>query len=159
VFSPTAPGASTGTVTITANVAVGGSPVSLGGTGVAPIVSASLTPTTWTTSQTRNCPGFACTLGDPRQAFTLTNTGNVTLTGITQGALGGGAANVANYAIAALGTTCGTAGNTTLAPNATCTVTVQFRPLTSQATGLKAATVSIGSAAGTQTSTLNGTAK
>ena len=169
VFTPTTAGSDTGTATITANVAVTGSPVSLNGTGVAAVKSATLTPATWTVSQTRNCPGtgfgvLACA-GDPSQAFTLTNTGNVTLTGIAQGVLGGTSANDANYSIVNLLSTCGPAGggqvaaNTTLAPGATCVVRVQFKPLTAQAAGSKPATISVTDAAGTQTSTLTGTAR
>ena len=149
----TTPGGTSGTVSFTVNAAV---------------VSASLTPATWAVSQTRNCPGtglgvIACGL-DPSQAFTLTNTGNVTLTGITQGVLGGTAANQADYTILRAFSTCGPTGNgqlvanTTLAPGASCIVRVQFKPLTAQATGLKPATVSVTDAAGTQTSALNGTA-
>jgi Bacterial Ig domain len=166
-FSPTAAGASTGTATITGNVAVTGSPVALSGTGVAAVVSASLTPATWSPAHTRNCPGtglgaLACAL-DPAQAFTLTNTGNVTLTGIAQGALGG--VNASEYAIARMLSNCGPAGggqfggDVTLAPGATCTVTVQFKPLTAQPTGIKNATISVTDLAGTQTSTLSGTAQ
>jgi len=47
---------------------------------------------------------------------------------------------------------------TTLAPGASCVVTVQFKPLTAQTTGVKNATVSVSDGAGTQTSTLTGTA-
>ena len=170
VFTPTTQTASTGTLTITANVAVAGSPVSLSGTGVADVIAATLTPTTWTVSHARNCPGtgllgiLACTL-DPAQEFTLTNTGNVPLTGITHGLLGGTAANDANYALVALLSTCGPAGvgqpvgDITLNPGATCTIAVAFRPLTAQAAGLKPATISVTDAGGTQTSTLNGTAQ
>jgi parallel beta-helix repeat protein len=169
VFTPTATGSATGTLTIAASVAVNGSPVALSGTGVAPVVAATLTPATWTVSQTRNCPGtglgvIACSL-DPAQAFTLTNTGNVTLTGIAQGVLGGTAANDANYTVVRLLSTCGPAGggqlagDITLAPGATCNIEVQFKPLTSQAAGLKSATISVTDAAGTQTSNLNGTAQ
>ncbi len=166
VFHPTAIGAANGTATITASVAVTGSPVTLTGTGAA--ASATLTPTAHNYgSQTRNCPGTgilgiaACT-GDPVQTYTLSNTGNVTLTGITQGVLGG--TNAADFFVNRLLSTCGPAGNgqllgrTTLAPGATCVVTVQFRPLTSEATGTKNATISVTDAAGTQTSTLTGTA-
>ncbi len=138
----------------------------LAGAIVPPVMSASLTPTSWTIAQTRNCPGttlaqvIACAL-DPAQAFTLTNTGNVPLTGVGTGVLGGTSTNVANYAIVpgALFSTCGNSTHTTLAPGATCTVTVQFKPRTAQSTGLKPATISVTDSAGTQTSALNGTAQ
>ena len=162
VFSPITAGSQPGTATIAASVVVTGSPVSLTGTGVAPVKTATLTPGSWTVSQTRNCPGtglgvLACAL-DPSQAFTLTNTGNVPLTGITQGTIGGTALNDANYARVALLSTCGST-TTTLAPGATCNIQVQFKPLTAQVTGLKSATISVTDSAGTQTSTLNGTAR
>jgi hypothetical protein len=157
-FSPTATGAANGTVTITGSFPVTNSPVGLTGTGVAQVVSAALTPATWTTSATRGCGLLTC----PSQTFTLTNTGNVTLTGITQGTLGG--TNASEFTINRLLSTCGPAGGgqllgqTTLAPGAACVVTVRFTPLTTQTTGVKNATVSVTDAAGTQTSTLTGTA-
>jgi hypothetical protein len=130
-------------------------------TVLVPSITATLTPTTHNYgTRTRNCPGtgvlgiLACSL-DPSFAFTLTNTGNVTLTGITQGSLGG--ANTADYAIVPALSTCGNTF-TSLAPGATCVVRVQFKPLTSEAAGVKSATVSVTDAAGTQTSTLTGTA-
>ena len=43
------------TLTIAANVAVTGSPVALSGTGVAAVVTATLTPASWTLTQ----PGIA----------------------------------------------------------------------------------------------------
>jgi len=167
VFSPTAVGAASGTATITANVAVSGSPVSLTGTGVAAVVSASLTPASHAyPSQTRSAtPCGTADLGcltAPLQVFTLTNTGNVTLTGIGQAVLGG--TNPTEFNVDRLISTCGPAGGgqlagqTTLAPGASCVVTVAFHPLTSQPTGAKSATISVTDAAGTQTSTLTGTA-
>jgi hypothetical protein len=163
VFSPTVAGAANGTATITGNVTVTGSPVALSGTGVAAVVSATLTPTTWSPSQTRNCPGVLCTFTDPLQAFTLTNTGNTTLTGIGQGTLTG--LNASEYTVVRLLSTCGSGTNgqlvgiTTLAPGATCVVSVRFTPLTAQPTGVKTATISVADAAGTQSSALTGTAK
>jgi hypothetical protein len=170
VFAPSTLGTFQAQLTITANVPVNGSPVQLSGTGVSPVVSASLTPASWAPNHVRNCPGttlaqIAACLLDPAQAFTLTNTGNVTLTGITQGALGGTAANVANYAKVGALSTCGPAGGgqlvarTTLAPGDTCVTVVQFKPLTSQPAGLKPANVSVTSAAGALMSALNGTAQ
>jgi hypothetical protein len=167
-FTPTATGAASGSVTITANVGVSGSPVLLSGTGVAPVISATLTPTSHNYGTvTRTCPGTtiaqiaACAV-DPAQIFTLTNTGNVTLTGIGNGVVGG--TNATEYTFRPVLSTCGPAvggqlvATTTLAPGASCVVTVQFQPKTAQTTGLKSATISVTDAAGTQTSTLTGTA-
>jgi hypothetical protein len=148
---------------------VTGSPVSLSGTGIAAVIAATLTPTSHSYgNQVRNCPGttfatrLACSL-DPAQVFTLTNTGNAPLTGIGHGTLGG--ANAADYFVSPLLSTCGAAGggqlvgNVTLAPGATCVVTVQFRPLTAESAGTKSATISVTDLAGTQTSTLTGNAQ
>jgi hypothetical protein len=159
VFSPTALGAAGGTATITGSVTVAGSPVSLSGTGTAATIAATLTPTSHSFGSATRGVG---TLTAPTQIFTLTNTGNVTLTGIAQGTLGG--TNPTEFSIVRLLSTCGPAGGgqfvgqTTLAPGAACVVTVQFRPLTAQTTGAKSATVSVTDAAGLQTSTLTGTA-
>jgi hypothetical protein len=159
VFSPTSAGAKSGTVTIAASAPVSGSPVVLSGTGVAGTPGASLTPTTWSPTATRGIGALG-----PIQIFTLTNTGTGTLTGIGQGSLGG--INAGDYFIVRLASTCGPAGggqllgSTTLAPGASCVVTVQFRPLATDPAGsVRNATVMVTDAVGTQTSTLSGTAK
>jgi len=160
VFSPNALGGFTGTLAITANVAVTGSPVPLGGTGLAAVVNAALTPTSHSFGNATRGVGA---LTAPTQVFTLTNTGNATLTGIAQATPGG--TNPTEFSIVRLASTCGPAGNgqligqTSLAPGAACVVTVQFRPLTTQPIGGQSATVSVTDAAGTQTSTLTGTAQ
>jgi hypothetical protein len=157
VFSPTATGAATGTVTITGSVAVTGSPVSLTGTGVARVVSATLTPTSHDFGNTTRG------VGGSAQVFTLTNTGNVTLTNIGQGLLGG--TNPTEFTVRRVLSTCGPAtggqllGQTQLTPGAACVVTVQFRPVTTLPVGVKTATISVTDIAGTQTSSLSGTAQ
>ena len=167
VFQPTAVGSAPGSLAVAGGVGtVTGSPVTLTETGIAAVITASLTPASWTVSQARNCPGstfaqrLACA-GDPTQTFTLTNTGTTTLTGVSTGSLGG--ANTADYSIVTLTSSCGTntfLGNfTTLTPGQTCTVVVRFQPLTSEAAGAKPATVRVtAGAAGLVTSVLNGTA-
>jgi hypothetical protein len=160
VFSPTVTGAASGTLAITGSVTVTGSPVALSGTGTAAVIAATLTPTSHAYGNATRGVG---TLLAPTQVFTLTNTGNVTLTGIAQGALGG--TDSTEFSVVRLTSTCGPTGNgqvlanVTLAPGAACIVTVQFRPLTTQTTGPKSGTISVTDAAGTQTSTLTGTAQ
>lgn len=164
-FAPTAAGAVTGSMTINGSVALSGSPVTLTGTGVAAVVSATLMPPKWSPSMVRACPGnvFACALG-PMQVFTLTNTGNVPLTNIARGVVGG--ASPADYTVSPLLSTCGPAGGlqfigtTTLAPGATCAVTVQFQAKTiDAANSIRNATVSVTNFAGTQISVLTGLAQ
>jgi hypothetical protein len=168
VFQPTALGsvANTLTITNTSNVSVTGSPVSLTGNGAQQIVSAALSPGSWSPTQTRNCPGTtlaqrrACAT-DPNQGFTLTNNGNVALN--TIGAVSLTGANIADYSIVGALTTCGTGSGqlvhiTSLAPGANCTITVQFKPLTAEPAGTKNAQVKVTDAAGTQSSTLSGKA-
>jgi hypothetical protein len=162
VFSPNAIGAFAGTLTISTNSAVIGSPVSLTGSGVAPVVGASLSPAA---RDFGNATRGVSPLAAPTQIFTLTNIGNVNLTGITQGTISG--TNSADFPVVRLASSCGPAGGgqfvgqTTMAPGAVCVVTVQFRPPTTDTAGAKGpATLTITDAAGTQTSTpLVGTAQ
>jgi hypothetical protein len=168
-FAPTGtPGARSGTVTITANVSVSGSPVTLTGTAVAPVTSASLTPSTRNYGTvTRGCTLTGAT-ACPSQIFTLTNTGNVNLTLSTQATVVASGTNPtpADFPIFRGTTTCGPPGGgqppgsmTTLAPGASCAIVVRFAPPTGDTTGAKTASVSITDAAGTQSSTLSGTAQ
>jgi len=147
-FRPTATDTPTGSVAVETDggFTVANSPVDLSG-AVAP----TLTPAQWVAQAT---PRGAGTQG-PTQTFTLTNTASVNLTGIQPGVLGG--TNAADFAIVAP-STCGTTGFTTLAPNATCVVTVQFRPLTTEPAGVKNARLSVTDVAGTQSSALSGMA-
>jgi len=139
-------------------VAVTNSPVPLTGTAIPAVIAAALTPASWTTSAAAGCPNTG-TGACPTQVFTLTNNGNVPLTGIAQGALGG--ANPTEYTIIRATSTCGPAGNgqvvgiTSLNPAASCVVAVRFSAVAPA--GLKPATVSVTDAAGTQSSTLSGT--
>jgi len=136
--------------------------VELGGTGVTPIVSASLLPASFNF-------GIVARGTAPTNAFhifILTNTGNVPLTGITSPTI---SVNLAEFGVptglAGLLTTCGP-GNpiallrvTTLAPGASCTIFAQFHPPAGDTIGLKAGTLQITDLAGTQTSALSGTAQ
>lgn len=163
VFKPIAAGLVNATLTITGNVSVTGSPVSLSGTGIAPVISAALTPATQSFGTVIR---GTSALTAPIRTFTLTNTGNVTLTGIASPTI---TLNGTNYFIVPLLTTCGTVNPlntpltriTSLAPSGTCFVTVQFRPpLSDTANSAQNGTVRItAGAAGAQTSSLSGTAQ
>jgi hypothetical protein len=120
VFTPTAVGAANGTLTITASVAVTGSPVSLSGNGVA-VAQLSYTAATNGTLSTIPFLGrtltFTRTTAAETSVVTITNTGsaplNITAETITAGA--------AQFSVTA--TTCSFV--TPLAPNNTCTVSLQ----------------------------------
>jgi hypothetical protein len=161
--APATTGPSTGTVTINASVPVAGSPVALSGTSVAAVRTATLTPSPFAfNAQNRNCPGsglgvLACAL-DQSSQFTLTNTGNVSLTVTNGGAMSG--ANAVDFAIRPnlplVGTRCSSLP--TLAPGGTCVVTVQFQPQTSEAAATKNATLTVTDSFGTQAATISGRA-
>jgi hypothetical protein len=116
VFSPTATGAASGTATITANVAVSGSPVALTGTGTtAAAGTASVSPT----SLAFGNQAVGTTSG--AQAVTVTNTGTVALAGGTF-TFGGGTG------FARAGGGGGGTCTATLAVGASCTYNVVFSP-------------------------------
>jgi hypothetical protein len=159
VFSPTAAGAANGSVTIAGagGEAVGNAPVSLSGTGVAAVTAATLAPGNATIASSRGCTASSCGL----QGFTLTNSGNVTLTAIASGTLGG--TDAAKFSVVASLSTCGNAAGqvtsiTSLAPGASCVVTVRFQPLSADTKATRHATLSITSAAPAQTSSVTGNA-
>jgi hypothetical protein len=140
-------------------VAVTGSPVALTGISVAPVISATLTPSTFNFGTVNRGSNAA-------NSFTLTNTGNVTLTNITSASV---SVNSTDFGIPggffSLLTTCGTSNPipalrvTTLAPGATCNVYVQFHPV-GTTTGVENGTLSApAGAAGTMTAKLSGTAR
>jgi len=119
VFSPTVGGAASGTATITASVSVAGSPASLGGTGIALIRTATVSPSplafgNWATGTTSNA-----------RTLNVTSTGNVALAGGTF-TFGGGTPQPFSRPGGAAGGTCGA----TLAVGASCTINVVFAPTT-----------------------------
>jgi hypothetical protein len=122
--------------------------------------SATLTPTSHDFGTVTRGTG---TLGQPVFTFTLRNTGTTTLTGIASPTI---TLNTTNFSIVPVLTTCGTVNpiaflrQTSLAPNGTCAVTVRFNPPVSDAANsAQAGTVSITDGAGTQSSSLTGTAR
>ena len=161
VFTPpTASGSPyTGTATITTNggFTVANSPVSLSGNGVPVVAAAALTPVSWSPTASGGC-GLAC----PVTQFTLTNTGNVTLTGITQATIAAGSAT--EFSVVPLFSTCGPAvggqlvATTSLAPGASCVIEGRFAPPAGDSLGSKSGTLTItAGTAGAQTSALTGT--
>jgi len=163
-FQPTAVGAANGTVAITSNAVVAGSPVGLSGTGLAAVIAATLTPTSWTPTGTRGCTTGIAGIGGtcPGQTFLLTNTGNVPLTGIVQGAVTG--ANVIDFPVTRLTSTCGPGGGgqalglTSLNPGSTCQVVVRFAPGAGEVlNSTDTATLTVNYSGGSKSSSLSGT--
>jgi hypothetical protein len=95
--------------------------------------------------------------------FTLTNNTGATLTGIGNGVLTG--TNASDYTIVRILSSCGPAGGgqligrTSLPNGASCAVTVQFLPKSTDTAGAKTATVSVTDSAGTQAASITGTAR
>jgi hypothetical protein len=120
VFTPTALGAASGTLTVTAtNGTVNGSPVTLSGTGAnntVTVAPATLAFGNWATGTT-----------SPAQTLTVTNTSSTTLTGVTV-TFAGGTPQPFSRPAGTAGGTCTT--TIVLAPNATCTINVVFAPTT-----------------------------
>jgi hypothetical protein len=120
VFSPTAVGAYTGLATITTAVnAVSGSPVELSGSGVTPILHATVTP-----SPLAFTPQLAGSTSSA-QTLTVTNDGNTSLAGGTF-TFGGGTPQPFSRPAGAAGGTC----VATLGVGASCTINVVFAPAT-----------------------------
>jgi Bacterial Ig domain len=118
VFAPTAAGPAAGSLAIAANVPVTGSSVTLTGTGIAQVTTASVSPTSLAFGSLMTGSTSSA------QTVTVTNTGNVALTGGTFSL----AAPFSQPAGAA-GGSCG-AG---LAVGASCTLNVVFAPATAAA--------------------------
>jgi hypothetical protein len=157
VFHPTALGAATGSVTISSSAAVAGSPVALTGLGVAQGIAARVTPNNATITSSLGCDPTNCEV----QGFTLTNVGNVTLTGIAVQALSG--TDAGKFSLVPLLSTCaGVTGEaaplTTLPPGEGCVVTVRFQPLATDTKATRHATLTINSAAPPQTAAITGNA-
>ena len=122
-FSPTAAGSATGSVTITSNATVSGSPVALSGTGVAATHLATVSPNPLAFG---NWPAGTTSAVE---LLTVTNTGNSALAGGTF-TFGGGApqpfSRVTTGTFPAGAPNCAAA----LAVGASCTIKVQFAPAT-----------------------------
>jgi hypothetical protein len=119
VFSPTTQlGSVTGTATITTStVAVNGSPVQLSGTGVAPVRSATVSPSPLAFGNWATGTSFV-------ENLTVTNTGNVALAGGTVSALAAPFSRITTGAFPTGAPNCGAA----LALGASCTIKVQYAP-------------------------------
>ena len=117
-FTPTSATSFTGSVNVTANVTVNGSPVTLTGTGVAATRTLTVSPASLSFGS-----WFAGTASGP-QTLTVTNTGNIaTGTGFAV-AFAGGTPQPFSHPAGTAGGTC--TATTTLAVGATCTVNVIF---------------------------------
>jgi hypothetical protein len=116
--------------------------------GSPPVASQAWSPSSYTFP---NNIGLGTTPTGPSQVFTLTSTGNGTIT-ITSSATTGSSAN---FVITA--NTCTSAMHPTLTTGQTCTVTVAFRSTGSDTAGTKTGSLTITDSAGTATVSLSGT--
>ena len=137
VFTPSAAGARTGTLTVTDDYSTSPQTVALTGTGASP--GASLSPTSLSFAHNINA---TC----PPKSATLTNTGNTPLNIASIAASG-------DFAIDPTTTTCST--SSPLAPGASCAIGVDFQP-TSIGPFTGALTVSDNAPASPQTVALSG---
>jgi hypothetical protein len=119
VFTPTALGSATGSLSITANVPVSGSPVALSGTGVEPSVALNLSST-----QTGTFGNVVLGTNSAVATYTLSANGPIDY------AIGGLAGTQFNRPIsgAGLGGTCTTGALTGSGSGASCTIRVRFSP-------------------------------
>jgi hypothetical protein len=142
-FTPTAPGALTGTLTITGNFTTSPQAVSLSGTGTAPSVGLNPTSVTFN-SQPVSTTSAASTV-------TVTNNGTASLT-FSNVAIGG--TNPSDFAVAG-STTCSTS-TPVAASGGNCVINVTFTPT---ATGTRSASLTLtdNASPSTQTVTLSGT--
>jgi hypothetical protein len=147
-FKPSTVGAENSNFDVTDDASGSPQSVPLNGTGIAAVLSASLTPSPVPFGNQRvNTTGAAVTV-------TLTNTGTGTVTLAAANAVTITGTNTADFAIAA-GTTC--ANSTVLtAPSGACLIKLTFKP---GASGARTATINVSdNAAGSpQSATLNGT--
>ncbi len=137
-LTPSAVGARSANLSIPTSLSPTANLIPLTGTGGAPVVS--LTPSSATCASRQVGTSGTC------QAFTLSNTGNINLTGIV---ISIGGANAGSFSQS---NTC----STTLAASASCTITVFFNP---QTNAVLNGILSVASNASTSpnTSTLTGT--
>jgi Abnormal spindle-like microcephaly-assoc'd, ASPM-SPD-2-Hydin/Bacterial cadherin-like domain/Multicopper oxidase len=141
-FSPSAEGFVGGTVTISSDIDVAGSPVNVSGTGIAPVT---LSPAVWTREAVRGVGA-----NGPTGVFTLTNNTTSSVTGINPSIT----PNSQQFKL--VSSTC--TGTGTLAAGNSCTITVRFSPPPNTTVGEKQATLKVIDSAGTQTSQLFGNA-
>src|SRR5262249_2382582 len=149
-FKPSIAGAESASLTIATSDPVSPNVVPLSGTGTQPV--ATVSPTSWNFGTVTRGQVSAT------QTITVTNTGTATLTFSNPNAFQLSGTNASNFRLT---NSAPCANNGSLAPGASCSVTVQFAPRTNGGTGSNTATLSIRDNApnSPQSVTLTGTAK